>query len=377
MYNYYTPIPTFTPWGTGGVQISSNYTPILDSVPLTKPAPLGLTITQSVFIDLSGVSYHFFFSNNINQYDIPIVINFNTDVFESETNDIYNIDIFPVDPLSTNYDSDYYILIIFNKTPPPFNNGDIVPGDIYIFKINTTTGINVIFGRKPGIILNTNEQSLNNLFLNINNINNNYTNNNQLYYNCNNCNTSPTGCIRVPSIVIQGQTTYNGEYISDMTFTIKDKYKYYDCKNVIDYHKKCNDCSKSCNACKHYYYPYSKLKTTIFLEFGPPMQKVVKGKGCTLREKLVNYYNNHIILNAPTFDDFYEQMILYGMLKYILCKILYGDFNIHYLYRNFNKQFFKDLANSRFCGFIEFFDNPDNHIIDYDKYFICGDVKLC
>ena len=62
-------------------------------------------------------------------------------------------------------------------------------------------------------------------------------------------------------------------------------------------------------------------------------------------------------------------------MKYILARCIYGDFNLAYLYRNYNNQFFKDLANSRFCGFIEFFNNPDNGIFDFDQYFICGDIS--
>ena len=35
-----------------------------------------------------------------------------------------------------------------------------------------------------------------------------------------------------------------------------------------------------------------------------------------------------------------------------------------------NKQFFKDLSHSRFCAFVDFFEDPVNDIIDYDDYFI-------
>lgn len=89
----------------------------------------------------------------------------------------------------------------------------------------------------------------------------------------------------------------------------------------------------------------------------------------TLRDKLNNYFETHSEI-GPSFQDFYDQIVLYGTLKYILARVLYGDFNLDYLYKNFNKQFFKDLAHSRFCGFIEFFNDPANHIIGYQKYFL-------
>ena len=80
---------------------------------------------------------------------------------------------------------------------------------------------------------------------------------------------------------------------------------------------------------------------------------------------------HRICLKTPSIVlNFYEQMILYGMLKYILAKLLYGEFNIKYLLRKYNKQFFKDLSHSRFCGAIDFFNDYHNHILNYDQYFL-------
>jgi hypothetical protein len=153
--------------------------------------------------------------------------------------------------------------------------------------------------------------------------------------------------VEIPIIEIRGQTTYNADYLSDMTFIIKDKYRYYDYDSKI---------IKTCGKCKSQYGKLSKLKTTKFLQFSPPLQNVVKGKGCNLKEKLYNYYLTHQCKFGSSFnDDFYGPLILYSMFKYILAKLLYGDFNINYLCQNFNKQFFKDLKQSRFCGAIDFF----------------------
>ena len=170
----------------------------------------------------------------------------------------------------------------------------------------------------------------------------------------------PSQPVRVPIIDIYGQTTIDGDYLSDMTFVIQDQYKY-----------KCNDKCKEdtnngCYGCTIYYLPVNKLKTTTFQENNIPLEDVVRGKG-TLQEKVFKLYNLPL---SPEFQDFYERFIRYGMLKYILIKLLYGEFDSNKLCRNFNKQFFKDLANSRFCGFIEYFENPANGIMGFDQYYI-------
>lgn len=224
------------------------------------------------------------------------------------------------------------------------------------------------FARRNGIELYDN--AYNTIF--------NFFNNASLQYNAqllprhnnnNNINNNTTE-VRVPIVDIYAQTTVNADFLSDCTFIIQDKYKYKKPKNIVE---ECCKNGKGC-ACKKHYYPEKKLKTTNFYQVSPPLQDVVKGKGCTIREKLLNYYDKHQEIGPSFKDDFYEPMILYSLLKYILARLIYGDFNIGYLYRNYNDQFFEDLANSRFCGFIEFFNNPDNGIYDFDKYFICGKI---
>jgi hypothetical protein len=183
-------------------------------------------------------------------------------------------------------------------------------------------------------------------------------------YNDSNCiyNNIISDMVEVPIIDIEGQTTYNAEYLSDFTFIIQDKYKYY----VYDPELLKGKCH-----CEPIYIDSRKLKKTTFLVYGPELQCVVKGKDKTLRGKLYNYYINHPTDFGPSFDeDFYGPMIFYSMTKYILARLIYGDFNINYLCRNFNKQFFKDLKHTRFCGFIEVFTNPIYGIVGYDKYFI-------
>ena len=61
------------------------------------------------------------------------------------------------------------------------------------------------------------------------------------------------------------------------------------------------------------------------------------------------------------------------MTRYILSRILYGKFCIDYLLEKYYKQFIKDLGRSRFCRFIEFFEDctdPNNNFVVYEKYFL-------
>ena len=183
---------------------------------------------------------------------------------------------------------------------------------------------------------------------------------------------SPTGNVQVrvpakggssiPIIDIYGQTTINGAYLSDMAFVIQDQYKYKCHNHMIN-----ND--NDCYGCTIYYLPINKIKTTTFHQNNIPLEDVVKGKG-TLQEKVFNIYNTYTVLDKPNFQDFYERFIRYAMLKYILIRLIYGTFDLNKLCRNFNKQFFKDLARTRFCGFIEYFENPANGIVGFDQFFI-------
>ena len=173
---------------------------------------------------------------------------------------------------------------------------------------------------------------------------------------------SPTGPVaiqplRVPIIDIYGQTTLNGEYLSDMTFVIQDQYKYKCPKNIVD------PCPCGCDI---YYIQPNQLKTTTLMDNNIPLEDVVIGKG-TLQDKVDRIATSR---GEPNFKLFYERFIRYAMLKYILIRLLYGEYDLNKLCRNYNKQFFKDLKHSRFCGFIEFFEDPANDIIGFEQYFI-------
>lgn len=60
-----------------------------------------------------------------------------------------------------------------------------------------------------------------------------------------------------------------------------------------------------------------------------------------------------------------ENLLGYSILRLGLARLLYGEFNLKYLLQSYTEQFFTDLANSKYCAFLEFFTSYP----EYDKYF--------
>lgn len=169
---------------------------------------------------------------------------------------------------------------------------------------------------------------------------------------CIGCNClKTTDKFQVPQIQIIAQTTIEGTDIGEAIFIICDKYTYY-------------KCGIPHNTCKTRYINNDDVKQTKINRCCPYMVSVVKGKGETLTDKVTYLYNKNNV-NIP-FNDFYGDIILYGMTRYVLAKLLWGRFNIQYLLNKYSKEFFHDLAHSRFCNFIEFFQTV---VSGYEKYF--------
>jgi hypothetical protein len=103
------------------------------------------------------------------------------------------------------------------------------------------------------------------------------------------------------------------------------------------------------------------------------MVSVTKGKGTTLNEKLQYLISQNLQPNNMGINEFLYNIIKYGMTRYILSRLLYGCFDINYLLGKYYKKFLRDLGRSRFCRFIEFFDDcsdPNNNFVGYEKYFL-------
>lgn len=164
--------------------------------------------------------------------------------------------------------------------------------------------------------------------------------------------------VRVPRITILGQRTVDNQYIADVQFTIFDEYTYYEEVPL-----------PSTSRCSVNFIDSNDVKETIFKQCHIELERVVRGYGKTLFDKAVFLYNKYSESIGPSFYEFYDNLILYGLSKYILARVLYGKFNLKYLLQNYNEKFLANLGNSRFCGFLNAFDDCGSQIYNYNRFF--------
>jgi hypothetical protein len=172
--------------------------------------------------------------------------------------------------------------------------------------------------------------------------------------------TSKCKKINVPIVSILGQVTVDYSDVGDVIFTICDKYQYYEEEGIS-----CNE-----NKCVNDFINTECLKQTKFRQCCPFMVSVLQGEGDTLREKALYLWEINKVELGISFDDFYGNIIFYGMTKYIFSRILYGKFNIKYLLGKYNSRFIKDLGRSRFCGAIVLYEDCEQPSYGYNQYFL-------
>jgi hypothetical protein len=164
----------------------------------------------------------------------------------------------------------------------------------------------------------------------------------------------------VPKILIEGQTFNNGSDIANINFTIIDKFQYYKDESIVG------------TKCGYFYTKVDKLKETTFLKCCDSISlfNVLKGKGKNTLEKAEYLYskNEDELKDIGFIKFYYNNLILYSMTRYILSKILYGNFNINYLLDKYNEQFLNDLQHSRFCTFLQLFEDC-NAFKSYNRFF--------
>lgn len=180
-------------------------------------------------------------------------------------------------------------------------------------------------------------------------------------FDCNCLTQGKCGNVRVPIISIAGQTTIDGSDVGDVKFTICDEFTYY------KEEKLCHD-----NVCAVIFIAPSQIKQTVFNQCCPFMVSVLKGRGFTLREKAQSLFDAFSSKIGVPFETFYDNIILYGMSKYILSRLLYGHFNINFLLGKYNEKFLKNLGDSRFCSFLQVFVDCNLPLFGYNVYFKSG-----
>ena len=94
---------------------------------------------------------------------------------------------------------------------------------------------------------------------------------------------------------------------------------------------------------------------------------VLKGTGSTALDKVSYLYNkNNITLPGI---NFYDNIVNYSLVRYFLSKLLYGNFDIKYLLNKYYPKFIRDLTNSKYNNFVNFFTDPQSDVYNYNKYF--------
>lgn len=177
--------------------------------------------------------------------------------------------------------------------------------------------------------------------------------------------------VEVPDIRITAQSDLYGNNLGNVVFEVLDIMRHHTnfpcetlCKNSDDrplFPKDNHKCHNKCPA-NPTVIDSDKVKHTAFSEY-PHLNDVLKGEGCNLREKaewIIGYYR----LDIQT-EQFMINLIEYSMGKYILSRLLFKRFSIKYLLERYNEKFFERLSQSRYCRFLEKFDD----FVGYERYF--------
>ena len=155
---------------------------------------------------------------------------------------------------------------------------------------------------------------------------------------------------QVPNITIRAETIRDQMDVGFVTMIVRDTISY-EC--IFFEPQKQKD---PCKECPERIVNRSEVIETVF-QRGINFNLVVEGEGCTLREK-INFLKARFDIPV-TATELFLRVVLYGALKYVLSRLLYGFFDARFLLRKYNKRFFQDLTNSRFCQFLNAFASPE------------------
>lgn len=155
--------------------------------------------------------------------------------------------------------------------------------------------------------------------------------------------------VEVPTINIFAQFNLQGSNLEQAWFTVNDV------KHPDNF----------CHAQPILVDPTKVVATNFFRK--PCMNLVVRGKGCTLVEKVTYLYNKFNTDPEVLIAQFLLSIVTYGLLKYILSYLLYGKFKTSSMLSSNDERFFSDLSNSRYCHFIEAFESPE--LKGYGRFF--------
>lgn len=336
--------------------------------PIIQPTPAILSITILTF---SANTY----SITIGNYNF--IITYDTQLLLSRTTLINNTDVLTIGYPVVLTDYRHICLnmggsIANSRTIKvilePSNDNMYIAGDTYLIHLvlndaNEFIGAMVSFSRRKQLdisIPNTTDglNTISNIIINTNPS----TEINQSEISYSGCDSfteniciNDSKNIRVPIISIFGQTTIDGSDVGEIIFAVCDEYTYYKSKKLSSNHSTID------------YINPSQLKLTLYREYCPIMGAVLDGFGSTAYSKaLYLHEKSKLTMNVNTF---YSNLLLYGMMKYHLSRILYGNFNVNYLLGKNTNKFLKDLKSSRFCNFVTYFLDSKSPVYEYHNYF--------
>ncbi|CAK7994893.1 Hypothetical protein POVR1_LOCUS411 [uncultured virus] len=155
---------------------------------------------------------------------------------------------------------------------------------------------------------------------------------------------------QVPNITIRAETIHDQMDVGLVTMTVRDTISY-ECIFLPP-----NEDKDPCFECPERVVNRSEVIETVFQRF-IDFNLVVEGEGCTLKEK-INFLKAKLDIPV-TAVELFLRVVLYGALKYVLSRLLYGFFDARFLLRKYNKRFLRNLSNSRFCQFLNAFASPE------------------
>ena len=116
--------------------------------------------------------------------------------------------------------------------------------------------------------------------------------------------------VPVPQLNLIAQTTLNGQNVGEVDFVIRD---------TINYHKE--KLPKCENTCRPRYAPKEDVIASCFTLCCPDIQAVVKGEGCSLRQKATRLYSSDLNID---FDTFYNRLVAYPKGTFMVCSVKVG-----------------------------------------------------
>ena len=163
--------------------------------------------------------------------------------------------------------------------------------------------------------------------------------------------------VKIPDLIILTRDNIGSTDIGEVCFTVHDQYDY-------ERHKITD------NTCRSRWLDPNSIKLSKFRRCSPYIAPFLRGEGETAREKADYIWLKEDLSKNITEREFYARLITYSMLKYILCRLLYGRFDLNLLFGQYHCKFMADLNCSRFWNFVDKFEDPSSEIYGYESYFI-------